>query len=92
LLETGTYFLAQYYGLEPKFKNDALKSLDTAITYMTRAIDLSPKDPMYAFKLSVCYWNKGDCDKAKKYYDICTALSGGIYNKEYEMDLKTKCK
>jgi tetratricopeptide (TPR) repeat protein len=92
LTDYGTYFMAQYYSLQPIDEKGALRNLDSAIMYMTKSYRLDPLDQNTSFKLSICYWNKGDCENAWKYYDVCTALGGQPITEEYTNDLKKKCK
>ena len=92
LTDLGTYYMAQYYGLEPIDKKAAALNLDSAITYMLKSYQLDKTDQNTTFKLSICYWNKGDCDNAWKYYDECKALGGQPITEAYTNDLKKKCK
>jgi len=92
LTDYGTFFMAQYYGLQPIDEKGALTNLESAITYMVKSYQLEPIDQNTTFKLSICYWNKGDCDNAWKYYDICKALGGQPITEDYTKDLKKKCK
>ena len=92
LTDYGTYFMAQYYGLQPIDEKNALTNLENAITYMLQSYKLDPTDQNTTFKLSICYWNKGDCDNAWKYYDICKELGGQPITEDYTKDLKKKCK
>ena len=88
----GTCFLAQYYNLQSYDENYALPYLDSAITFLTKSHQMEPTDQNTTLKLSICLWNKGDCDNAWKYYDICEALGGQPMTEEYTKDLKKKCK
>jgi tetratricopeptide (TPR) repeat protein len=92
LTDYGTYFMAQYYGLQAIDQKGALTNLDTAIVYLLKSYQLDATDQNTTFKLSVCYWNKGDCDNAWKYYDICKTLGGQPITEDYTKDLKKKCK
>jgi Tfp pilus assembly protein PilF len=92
LTDYGTYFMAQYYNLQPIDEKGALKNLDSAIMYIAKSYQLDPLDQNTSFKLSVCYWNKGDCDNAWKYYDLCKALGGQPITEDYKNDLQRKCK
>jgi tetratricopeptide (TPR) repeat protein len=91
LTDYGTYFMAQYYDLQPIDEKGALRNLDSAIIYMTNSYQLDPLDQNTSFKLSICYWNKGDCSNAWKFYDLCKALGGKPITEEYTKDLKKKC-
>jgi Tfp pilus assembly protein PilF len=92
LTDYGTYFMAQYYNLQPIDEKGALRNLDSAIMYMTKSYQFDPLDQNTSFKLSICYWNKGDCDNAWKYYDLCKALGGQPITEDYTNDLQRKCK
>ncbi len=92
LTDYGTYFMAQYYTFEPIDKESALEHLDAAITYMTKSYKLDPTDQNTIFKLSILYWNKGDCDNAWRFYDECKALGGQPITGAYTKDLEKKCK
>jgi len=88
----GTCFLAQYYNLQSYDENYALPYLDSAITFMTKSYQIDPTDQNTTIKLSICFWNKGDCYNAWKYYDICKALGGQPITEEFTKDLQKKCK
>jgi len=92
LTDYGTYFMAQYYGMEPIDKARALTHLETAISYLTKSYNLDPTDQNTTFKLSICYWNKGDCGNAWKYYDICKEHGGQPITEDFTKDLMKKCK
>ena len=92
LTDYGTYFMSQYYALEPVDKENALQNLDTAITLITKSYKLDPTDQNTTFKLSTLYWNKGDCANAWKYYDECKSLGGQPITEAYTKDLEKKCK
>jgi Tfp pilus assembly protein PilF len=91
LTDYGTYFMARYYGLQAIDPKDALTYLEKAIDYLTKSYHLDQKDQNTTFKLSICYWYKGDCDKAWKFYDICKEQGGRPITEEYTLDLKKKC-
>ncbi|MCJ8290406.1 MAG: hypothetical protein HRT58_12135 [Crocinitomicaceae bacterium] len=92
LTDYGTYFMAQYFALEPIDKESALTKLESAITYMTKSYNLDPKDQNTTFKLSILYWSKGDCGNSWKYYDECKEQGGDPITDDYTKDLKKKCK
>lgn len=92
LTDYGTYFMAQYYALKPVDEENALVSLDSAITYMTQSNKLDPKDQNTTFKLSILYWNKEDCENAWKYYDECVKYGGQPITEGYTKELEKKCK
>jgi tetratricopeptide (TPR) repeat protein len=93
LTDYGTYFMSQYYGLkEAGHTKDALTNLESAITYLDRSFIIDKEDQNTIFKLSICYWIKGDCEKAWEFYDKCKELGGQPITDEYTSDLEKKCK
>ncbi|HMD00962.1 MAG TPA: tetratricopeptide repeat protein [Ferruginibacter sp.] len=99
LTDLATFYMQQYYVLNdaPKLANMdnpkivAQQDLDSAIIYLRRSYDVDAKDVNTVFKLSVCYWNKKDCDNAWKYYDETVALGGRPITADYTADLKKLC-
>ena len=92
LTDYGTYFMAQYYALEPVEKEIALQNLDSAIAYMTKSYKLDPTNQNTTFKLSILYWNKDECENAWKYYEECKVLGGKPITEAYTKELEKKCK
>ena len=91
LTEYGTYYMAQYYGLQSLDEKTALANLDSAISYLLKSWQVDPKSENTSFKLSVCYWLKGSCKEARKFYNECKALGGAPITEEYTNDLNNKC-
>lgn len=91
LTDYGTYFLYLYYDLKSIDDENAVMNLDLGITYMTKSYKLDPKDQSTTFKLSVLYWNKGDCENAWKYYDECVKNGGEPITEAYTKGLNKKC-
>jgi tetratricopeptide (TPR) repeat protein len=92
LTDYGTYFMNQYYLLQPIDEKNALLNLESAIIQLEKSYTNEPNEENTTFKLSICYWNKGNCENAWKYYDICKTLGGRPITEDYEKDLKKKCK
>ncbi len=92
LTDYGTYFMNQYYVLQPVNDKDALTNLDSAVNYMTKSYQIDSKDQNTTFKLSVCYYQKKDCDNAWKYYNECAALGGQPISDDFTKALKEQCK
>jgi tetratricopeptide (TPR) repeat protein len=94
LTDYGTYFLSQYYGLKGAGyeKDDVMTNLDTAIMFLNKSFNINKNDPSTTTKLSICYWLKGDCEKAWDFYDKSKELGGQQLTEEYTADLKKKCK
>lgn len=59
---------------------------------MTKSYTIDAKDQNTTYKLSICYWLKGNCDNAWKYFEECKALGGRPITEEYTKDLKKRCK
>ncbi len=92
LTDLATYFMAQYYGLEPLDKKMANVHLDSAISYLHQSYAIDQENQNTVYKLSICYWNKNDCDNAWKFYDACKALGGRPITEEFTADLMMRCK
>ncbi len=92
LTDLATYYLAQYYGLQPISEKDALENLNHAVEYLLKSYAIDPKDQNTCFKLSVCFLNKKDCKNAKKYYKECKELGGAPITEDYTNELKKVCK
>lgn len=91
LTDYGSYFIRQYYGLLPIDETKALSNLDSAATFLSQSFSLDATDQNTTFKLSICYWIKGDCDNALKYYALCKELGGVPITEDYTKDLQSKC-
>lgn len=100
LTDLATYFMQHFYVIKEMPRNnhvkdpekEAMRYLDSALFYLQKSYKLDPKDVNTTYKLSIAYWNKGDCDNAWKYYDACVALGGKPITEAYTRDLKKKCK
>lgn len=91
LTDYGTYFISQYYGLQPLDEKKALIHLDSAISYLAKSYQLDSKDPNTSFKLSVCYYQKKDCKNAWKYYKECESLGGQPITEDFTKALTELC-
>lgn len=92
LTDYATYFMGQYNWIKPLDENEALRNLDSALTYLSKSYQIKPDDQSTTIKLSVCYFNKSDCENAWRYYNECKALGGLTITEEFSKDLKKKCK
>ena len=93
LTDYGTYFMNQYYILLPTDEKNALENLDSALNYITKSYQINSKDQNTTFKLSVCYYQKKDCNNAWKYYNNeCVALGGQPISEDFTKALKEQCK
>ena len=91
LTDYGTYHMVQYNGLQTQDETKAAANLDSAISYLLKSFSLNPKNQNTSFKLSICYYNKKDCENAWKYYDICKELGGQPITEEYSVEIKKTC-
>jgi tetratricopeptide (TPR) repeat protein len=99
LTDLATYYLDQYYSLAFMPKSDVVQDpkaaaqphLDSAISLLNRSYAIDNKDVNTAYKLSICYYNNGDCSNAWKYYDVAMALGGKPVTTKYVTDLKKRC-
>ena len=92
LTDYGTYFMTQYYFLQPLDEKKAFVHLDSATTYLKRSYTLDKKDPNTTFKLSICYYQKKDCKNAWKYYDECNLVGGQPITDDFTKALTAQCK
>ena len=93
LTDYGTYFMNQYHLLrDAEHQNEALTNLELAINYLHKSYAIDNKDQNTAYKLSVCYWMKGDCEQAWEFYDKCKDLGGQPITADFTSDLKKRCK
>ena len=79
MTDYGTYFMIQ-------------SMPDSAIQYMTRSYKLDSSNQNTSFKLSACYYYKGDCKNAVYFYEKCKSLGGQPLSKEFTDALQAKCK
>lgn len=94
LTSYGSWYLARPYDLESidEAAEAVYKNIDSALTYLLKSYYLDPRYQDTAYKISLCYWLKDDCDNAWRFYDICNSLGGQAIPKAYKSDLKKKCK
>jgi len=94
LTDLGTYYLGRYYKLEEGGieKYSAQVQLDSALVFLNKSYVLNAKDFNTTFKLSICYWKKGDCTNAWKFYDECAAIDKERIPLDYKSDLSKQCK
>ncbi len=92
LTDYGTYFMSQYYMVEPVDEKNANAHLATAIKYMAKSYALDNSDPNTAFKLSVCYFLQNDCKNAREYYAKCKSLGGQPITEDFTKALDALCK
>lgn len=67
-------------------------NLTTAIQLLLTSFEIDPNNEKTAYKLSVCYYLKSDCDYANRYYQLCKSLGGRSITKEYAAAIKKLCK
>ncbi len=91
LTDYGTYFLAQYYALQPIDEKNAINNIDSAIVHLNKSYQVDNKDQNTLFKLSICHWIKGDCTNAWKFHNECKKLGGEPITEDYTKDLEKKC-
>lgn len=91
LTDYGTYFMVQYFEMKSLDEKKSLANLGTAITYLTNSYEIDKTNPNTSFKLSVCYWIKGNCEYAWKYYNVCKEYGGQPITEDYTTELKRKC-
>ena len=63
-----------------------------ALRLFKKSYAINPTYQSTLYKLSVCYFEKGDCENARKYYNECLKLGGKNISKEYTEALNSLCK
>ena len=92
LTDYGTYFMSQYYGLQPLDEKMALTHLDSAMIYLNKSFQLDKTNPNTSFKLSACYYQKKDCKNALIYYNKCKSVGGQPITEDFTIALTQQCK
>src|SRR5687767_15484480 len=100
LTDLATWFMEQYYLMAQMPKNDLVKNpaleakrfMDSALHYLSKSYLRDAQNDNTTYKLSICYWNLGDCTNAWRYYDETAALGGRPITEAYTRDLKQRCK
>jgi tetratricopeptide (TPR) repeat protein len=72
--------------------NNDLNNLINAITLLEQSYIIDSKNQNTLFKLSICWFLKNDCKKARRYYEECMDLGGKPITLEFTNALKEKCK
>ena len=85
LTDKATVFLIKYH------QNNNQNDLDIAIDILNKSYLIDKKNQSTLFKLSVCYFQKNDCENAWKYYNECKILGGKGITPEYTKALIQKC-
>jgi tetratricopeptide (TPR) repeat protein len=86
LTDKATVYLSKYQS------SNNSSDLSRAIGLFDASYLVDPKNQNTLFKASVCYLMKGDCEKARKYYNECKALGGKPITPEYTAALSRNCK
>jgi Tfp pilus assembly protein PilF len=86
LTDKATAYMTRY------MKSHSDKDFNLAINNFKQSYSIDPKNQNTLFKMSACYFEKGDCDNAWKYYNECKALGGRPITKEYTEALIKGCK
>jgi tetratricopeptide (TPR) repeat protein len=92
LTDYGTYYMAQYFALDPIDKELAQQNYATAIKYLSKSYRLDPNNQNTTFKLAVLYLVKEDCPNALRFYNECVADGGQPLSEEFTKNIMEKCK
>jgi len=79
-------------GLSRFNANKDENELTASINLLKMAYEIDPSSQTLLFKLSICYYFKGDCANAIRYYDECKKLGGKTLTEAYTKALAAKCK
>lgn len=86
ITDKATIYMAYY-----EIDNDS-NNLNNAIPLLEQSYAIDSRNQNTLFKLSVCWFLKNDCKKARRYYNECMDLGGKPVTVEFTTALKEKCK
>ena len=90
LTDYGTYYMAQaQFADGPQM---AERNLKLAIEQLEKSYHLDSTNQNTLFKLSVCYFQLGQCKSALHYFDECMRLGGESIPMEYKEAIEKTCK
>jgi tetratricopeptide (TPR) repeat protein len=86
LTDKATVFMTKY------MNNHIDTDYNEALTFFRKSYSINPKNQNTLFKLSVCYFQKKDCENALFFYNECKKLGGRHITKEFTEALNEECK
>ena len=86
LTDKATIFMTKY------MNNHIDNDFNEALTLFRKSYSISPKNQNTLFKLSVCYFQKKDCENVLFFYNECLKLGGRPITKEFTEALNKECK
>lgn len=84
-------FLAEHYNLKADEPEKSAQLLDGATGLLLHAVELDPWNAEAHFKLSACYLNKKECDKAWTYFEKSVQLGSPSADEVYRAQLMRAC-
>ena len=91
MTDMAAVFLGEYYDQKASDTARADQFLHGATTLLEHAVKYDPNSTEAAFRLAVCYFQKGDCEQAWRLYDQCEALGGKDLMGTFTGELERKC-
>jgi len=85
LTDKGTVYMIKYQ------QNRKKKDYLTALELFKKSYAVDPENQNTLYKISVCYFEKKDCENARRYYNECLKLGGRPITKEYTEALNSFC-
>jgi len=92
LTDYGTTYMADSYQLSESNASEASSRLEMAIAKISEAHDINPANPNTSYKLSICYFYLGDCEKAKRFLSESEALDNANITESYKLELEEACR
>jgi tetratricopeptide (TPR) repeat protein len=86
LTDKGTIYMSKYHN-----EKDT-SAINTAIGYFNNSYEVDSLNQNTAYKLSVAYFTKKDCDNAWKFYDVCKKMESKYITEGYTNALTQNCK
>ncbi|MDB5256169.1 MAG: hypothetical protein JWM14_864 [Chitinophagaceae bacterium] len=91
ITDLATCSMIDFFNLSSTNPEKSNVELDKAINLFSQSYKIDPKNQNTLFKMSVCYYNKKDCEKALLYYNECMTLGGDPVTEDYKEAIKTAC-
>lgn len=92
LIDYGTTYLGEFYRYSEIGHSDADTYLDQAIEKIESAYKVNPENSNATYKLSICYFYKGECAKAKEFLSESEKQGNPNITDGYRLELEETCR
>lgn len=91
LIGEATAYLAEHHALAATDSTAAMEPVHKALGMLEKAQRYDPRDPGLLYRLSVCHYLRGECDKARAYYLRARQAPNSQVDPGYEQRLNARC-